>query len=142
MAIKGSNLAGMHNSALDEELDVLSYAVIGAAIEVHRLLGPGFPESVYEEALCFELELRGIHCARQVPIHITYKSRDVGEGRIDILVDNSLVVELKAVEAFSPMHVAQVLSYLKATKNRVGLLLNFNVLRLKEGGIKRYIYDP
>ncbi len=123
------------------ELDELAYAVIGAAIEVHRLLGPGYLESVYEEALCVELTLRGIRFARQLPIGVQYKGRKVGEARLDLVVDDSLVVELKAVEGVAPIHVAQILSYLKATRLRLGLLISFNVTTLRRG-IKRVIYTP
>ena len=123
------------------ELDELAYAVIGAAIEVDRLLGPGFLESVYEEALCVELTLRGIRFARQLPIGVQYKGRKVGEARLDLVVDDSLVVELKAVEGVAPIHVAQILSYLKATRLRLGLLISFNVTTLRRG-IKRVIYTP
>ena len=123
------------------ELDDLAYAVIGAAIEVHRLLGPGFLESVYEEALCVELTIRGIPFARQLPIGVQYKGQKVGEARLDLVLDNSLVVELKAVERIAPIHVAQILSYLKATRLRLGLLISFNVAKLRLG-IKRVIYTP
>jgi GxxExxY protein len=123
------------------ELDELAYAVIGAAIEVHRLLGPGFLESVYEEALCVELTLRGIRFARQLPIGVQYKGQKVGEARLDLVVDDSLVVELKAVEGVAPIHVAQILSYLKATRLRLGLLISFNVTTLRRG-VKRVIYTP
>jgi GxxExxY protein len=123
------------------ELDELAYAVIGAAIEVHRLLGPGFLESVYEEALCVELTLRGIRFARQLPIGVQYKGQKVGEARLDLVVDDSLVVELKAVDGIAPIHVAQILSYLKATRLRLGLLISFNVTTLRRG-VKRVIYTP
>jgi GxxExxY protein len=116
----------------------LSGLVIGAAMEVHRNLGPGFLESVYEEALCIELSLRRLAFQRQVPIGVTYKGHTVGEGRVDLLVANQLVVELKAVEVLLPVHQAQVISYLKATGHRLGLLINFNVPILKSG-IKRVI---
>jgi GxxExxY protein len=124
-----------------EELDELAFRVIGAAIEVHRLLGPGFLEAVYEEALCIELELRGVAFARQVPIGLEYKGRTVGEARLDLLVNECLVVELKAIEQIAPIHVAQTLSYLKATRVRLGLLVNFNVTTLRRG-IKRIIHTP
>ncbi len=117
--------------------DELAHTVIGAAIEVHRTLGPGFLESVYEEALCVELDLRGIPYVRQKTVSVDYKGHPVGEGRLDILVDNCLIVELKAVETLLPIHTAQVLSYLKATRIKLGLLINFNVAVLKNGGIKR-----
>ena len=92
------------------ELNRLTEAVIGAAIEVHRHLGPGYLESVYEEALGIELDLRGIPHQRQVPVSVDYKDRPVGEGRLDLLVGDRLVVELKAVEALAPIHHAQVIS--------------------------------
>ncbi|WP_394837464.1 GxxExxY protein [Pendulispora rubella] len=116
-------------------------AWIGAALEVHRLLGPGFLESVYEEALCFELSLRGVPFARQVPVGVAYKGKTVGEARLDLLVGECLIVELKAVEAIAPIHVAQVISYLKACRLAVGLLISFNVPVLRRG-IKRVIHTP
>ena len=116
--------------------DDLCGRLIGAAIEVHRALGPGYLESVYEEAMVIELELRGIPFRRQVAFGLEYKGRRVGEGRLDLLVDDSLIVELKAVEAFAPIHSAVMISYLKANRKRLGLLVNFHVPVLKEG-IKR-----
>jgi len=117
-------------------LDALAHGVIGAAIEVHRRLGPGFLERVYEEALSIELAFRGIPFARQVPVAVSYRGKAVGEGRMDFVVANSLVVELKAVDAIAPIHIAQTLSYLKATRLRLGLLISFNVVVLRRG-IKR-----
>jgi len=122
----------------DVELDRLAHEVIGAAIEVHKELGPGFLESVYEEALCVELTLRHIPYLRQHPIAVQYKEHDVGEGRSDLFVDNALVVELKAIEVLAPIHTAQVISYLKTTRCQLGLLINFNSSVLKDG-IKRVI---
>jgi GxxExxY protein len=123
------------------ELDALAHRVIGAAIEVHRVLGPGFLESVYEEALCVELAARGIGFTRQVPVGVDYKGRRVGEARLDLVVDHRVVVELKAVESIAPIHVAQVLSYLKATELRLALLITFNVTVLRRG-IRRLIHTP
>lgn len=117
----------------EKEFDPLSHAVIGAAIEVHRVLGPGFLESVYEEALCIELHERKILYAQQQMITVSYKNRLIGEGHLDLLVDNRLVVELKAVETLLPIHSAQLISYLKTTGYPVGLLINFNVPVLKQG---------
>ncbi len=122
-----------------DELDSVARRVIGAAIEVHRHLGPGFLESVYEEALAFELDLRGIPYVRQRPISVGYKGREVGEGRPDFFVEDQLVVEVKAVVALAPIHQAQVISYLKAAGQQLALLLNFKVYRLKDGGIKRVV---
>jgi len=121
-----------------EELDRLAYEVIGAAIEVHRDLGPGFLESVYEEALCVELTARQIPFLPQHLVSLLYKGHAVGESRLDLLVDSSLVVELKAIETLAPIHTAQVISYLKATGCQLGLLINFNTSVLKDG-IKRVI---
>ena len=121
---------------MDDRTEEATNKVIGAAIEVHRQLGPGYLESVYEEALAVELTLRNIPFARQVVFALDYKGHKVGEGRMDFLADGCLVVELKAVEAFAPVHTAQAISYLKATKHRLALLINFNVPVLKDG-IKR-----
>ena len=121
---------------MDARIEEASNKVIGAAIEVHRHLGPGYLESVYEEALAVEMTLRGIPFARQVVFALDYKGHKVGEGRMDFLVDGGLIVELKAVEALAPIHIAQAISYLKATKHRLALLINFNVPVLKDG-IKR-----
>jgi GxxExxY protein len=123
-----------------EETNLVTGAVIGAAIEVHRALGPGFLESLYEEALCVELTLRDIKFARQVPVAVDYKGHRIGESRLDLLIDGIVVVELKAVDALAPIHTAQVISYLKATGCRMGLLINFNVRRLANG-VRRIIND-
>ena len=120
------------------KLDQLTHEVIGAAIEVHRTLGPGYLESVYEEALAIELELRKIPFTRQVVIAVDYKGHSVGESRLDFLVGGQLVTELKAVEALAPIHSAQVISYLKTTGHPLGLLINFNVCFLKDG-VKRVV---
>jgi GxxExxY protein len=123
-----------------KELDGLANSVIGAAIEVHRHLGPGYLESVYEEALGIELSERMISFRRQYPISVVYKGKTVGEGKLDLLVENQLVVELKAVETLLPVHKAQVISYLKATNLHLGLLINFNVSVVRDG-IQRIIYS-
>lgn len=122
-----------------DKMNELSHEVIGAAIEVHRLLGPGYLESVYEYALMRECELRGIPVVRQAPVGVVYKGVAVGEGQLDLLVDGCLVVELKAVETLLPIHTAQLMSYLKATQLPLGLLINFNVTVLKSG-INRVVY--
>jgi GxxExxY protein len=101
-------------------------------------LGPGFLESVFEEALCVELRLRDVPFARQVGVAVGYKGQTVGENRLDFLVGGCLIVELKAVESLLPIHSAQVLSYLKATRMQLALLINFNVPILK-AGIKRVV---
>ena len=134
---KDAKVLGREPSA---HVDAVCHAVIGAAIEVHRLLGPGFLESVYEEALCVELALRGIPFARQVPVGVAYKEKTVGEARLDLLVDECLVVELKATEVIAPIHVAQVISYLKTTRLSLALLVTFNVTVLRRA-IKRVIHN-
>ncbi|MEO8428283.1 MAG: GxxExxY protein [Verrucomicrobiota bacterium] len=121
---------------MDARIEEAANKVIGAAIEVHRHLGPGYLESVYEEAMAGELKLRGIPFDRQVMFGLDYKGHVVGEGRWDLLVDDCLIVELKAVEALAPIHTAQCISYLKAGQRRLILLINFNVTVLKDG-IKR-----
>jgi GxxExxY protein len=122
----------------DGELDAAARDVLDAALEVHRVLGPGFLESVYEQALSVELELRGVRFVRQVPIALTYKSIAIGEARLDFLVADRLIVELKACPGLLPIHVAQVLSYLKASDRSLGLLVNFNV-RLLRQGVRRVV---
>lgn len=120
------------------EIERRAREVIGAAIEVHLCLGPGFLESVYEEALAVELKLRDIPFERQFVVGVPYKGQIVGEGRLDLLVDTCLVVELKTVETLLPIHTAQILSYLKITGYPLGLLIDFNVPVLKQG-IRRVI---
>jgi len=115
------------------EVDELAHRVIGAAIEVHRHLRPGFPEAVYEEAMSRELEARGLPFERQAAIPVRYKRWTVGEGRIDLWVARSVVVELKAVETLFPKHKTQGKAYLCATGNALALVINFNEATLKEG---------
>jgi GxxExxY protein len=118
----------------------LSREIIAAAIEVHRALGPGLLESAYEECLAHELSLRNLSFERQKPIPIVYKDLNIDAGfRLDFLVGNCVVIELKAVEKLLPIHDAQVLTYLKMTKTRLALLINFNVPLLRNG-IKRIVF--
>ena len=112
--------------------------IISCAIEVHSALGPGLLEGLYEEALIHEFELRGIKCERQKEIVLNYKGKGIGTHRIDVIVEDQIIVELKAVEAMHKIYEAQLLTYLRAMDKRVGLLINFNVVRLKDG-IKRLI---
>lgn len=123
---------------IDPTMNELSERVIGAAIEVHRHLGPGYLESVYEEALAYEMKLRGLEFKRQHPFALNYKGMNVGQGILDFLVQNQLVLELKTVDQFHHIHKAQVISYLKALHLNLGLLINFNVPILKDG-IKRIV---
>lgn len=123
---------------MEDDLNELTYAVIGAAMEVHKELGPGFLEAVYENSLREELSRRGIPFQPQPTVNVTYKGVVVGEGRYDMLVANALVVELKSVQTILPIHEAQVISYLKMTGYPLAILINFNVRFLKEG-IRRLI---
>ena len=116
--------------------DLLTEKVIGAAIEVHRNLGPGLLESIYEAALCYEFDLRGIHYSRQVEIDVIYKDKVIKVQRLDILVEEEVIVEIKSVSKFHDVFTAQTLSYLKATKLRRALLINFGSKMLRDG-IKR-----
>ena len=120
------------------ELDALASRVIDAAIQVHKALGPGHLESVYEKALCIELTKRGIRFVAQYTFHVEYEGVVIGESRADIYVEDQLLLELKAVEQFAPIHSAKTLAYLKALNGHLALLINFNVPLLKDG-IKRII---
>jgi GxxExxY protein len=122
----------------DGRVDATARQIVDAAIEIHKTLGPGFGESTYEAALCLELSLRRIRFVRQPPVAVVYKGEVVGQHRLDLLVDDCVIVELKAVDALNPVHTAQVLSYLKATGKPLGLLLNFNVPLMKHG-IRRIV---
>jgi len=134
-----SNFPAIKRVEPSKEADELARRVIGAAIEVHRALGPGYIESVYEEAICIEIDDLRIPFERQVKIAVEYKGRKVGEGRLDLLVAKILPVELKAVESFAAIHQVQLISYLKMTHLQLGRLINFNVPILKNG-IKRVIF--
>ena len=123
---------------IPEEAEKAGRLLLGAAIEVHRQLGPGFLERIYEEALCQEFSLRGIPFERQKKIPILYKGVPIGEQRIDLLIGGFVIAEVKAAEAIVPIHQAQLLAYLKATGLRLGFVINFNVPLLKQG-IKRMV---
>lgn len=120
------------------ELDELVHALIGALMEVHRTVGPGFLESVYEQAVAVELGIQGTQFERQVAVAMKYKGVQVGEGRLDFLIDKKLILEIKACDALAAIHKAQVVSYLRATGHKLALLANFNVPLLKDG-LKRII---
>lgn len=121
------------------EFDDLSNRVIGCAIEVHRFLGPGLLESAYEQCLAYELNRNGIAFQLQHPQSVRYKDVVLDCGfRIDVLVENQLIVELKSVEAIKGIHEAQLLTYMKLAGVKIGLLINFNSTRLKDG-IKRFV---
>jgi GxxExxY protein len=123
-----------------KEVDDLAHKVIGIAIEVHRVLGPGYLENVYEKAMRIEFESQKILFENQLKVQVAYKGQLIGQGRIDFLIGSLLPVELKAVSALLPVHQAQLISYLKMTNLQLGLLINFNVPLLKHG-IKRVIFN-
>ena len=121
------------------ETNDLTRLVIGGAIEVHKQLGPGLLESAYEECLSYELLKSGFSIERQRPVPVVYKEVKLDCGyRIDILVNKTVILELKSVDALAPIHEAQILTYMKFAKKRIGLLINFNVTVLKNG-LKRYV---
>jgi GxxExxY protein len=123
----------------EEELNRLSNTIIGCAIEVHQVLGPGLLESAYQQCLAWELRRHGLSVKEQVSVPIRYKELDVPNAyRLDILIEDELIVELKAVDEIDPVHIAQMLTYLKVNGLRLGLLLNFNVEVMKKG-IKRVV---
>ncbi len=120
-------------------INQLSHSAIGAAIEVHRLLGPGLLESAYEECLCYELKERGFFLERQKPVPVLYKNIRLEYGyRIDILLEHQLVLELKSVDILAPVHEAQILTYMRFAQIQLGLIINFNVKILRDG-LRRYI---
>lgn len=116
-----------------EEINALTQKIIGCAIEVHRRLGPGLLESIYEKALCIELEHNGLKFERQKNINIDYRNKSLGNYKIDVLVENEVVLELKSVERNDPVFEAQLLSYMKLGNYKIGLLINFNKELVKQG---------
>jgi GxxExxY protein len=130
----GSNQRIVGVSATWRQINQISERVIGGAIEVHRRLGPGLLESAYEACLLWELQQRQLNVATQVPLPIVYGDVRLNVGyRLDVVVEDTLIVEIKAVDVVLPVHKAQLLSYLRLSGKTVGLLLNFNVTRLKDG---------
>jgi len=121
-------------AATEHQENDISGKIIGAAIEVHKHLGPGLLESAYEECLCCEMQLRGIEFKRQVPLSLNYKGIVLDCGyRLDLLVEDKVIVELKSIEDLEPIHEAQMLTYLKLRNAWLGLIINFNVIMLKDG---------
>lgn len=120
----------------------LTGEIIGAAIEVHRMLGPGLLESAYEECLCHELNLRRLRFERQVPVPVSYKGLSLDCAyRLDVLVEKSVILEIKSVDALTGIHQAQLLTYMKITQVPVGLLINFNTSILKNGIIRKALKE-
>jgi len=119
--------------------NALTERIIGFAIDVHRQLGPGLLESAYEECLCFELKQSGMEFSRQVPLPVVYKEIRLDCGyRMDLVIQRELIIEIKAVERLMPIHEAQVLTYLRLSGRKIGLLMNFNSLALKDG-LRRFM---
>jgi GxxExxY protein len=122
------------------KINEITQKIIGCAIEVHRYLGPGLLESAYEECLAFELKKEGLNFRRQQSTPVVYKDIKLECGyRIDLLVEESIVLELKVVDEFNPVHEAQILTYMKFSNKKIGLLINFNVTVLKNG-IRRFVF--
>jgi GxxExxY protein len=125
---------GSQREPIPDAVNKISGSVVDAAFQVHETLGPGLLESVYEQCLAYELTNRGLDIKRQVQVPLRYKDLEFDCGfRIDLLVNDEVVVELKAVDVVLPIHRAQILTYLKITEHRVGLLINFNVTKIKNG---------
>ena len=130
---------GLKEWRASEEQDPLTYRIIGAAIEVHKRMGAGLLESLYEEAFCIELDHRRLRYERQKLLEVRYRGRNIGALRVDIVVENEVIVELKSVKELAPIHFTQIITYLKITGLTRGLLINFNVRQLTKGGIERFV---
>ena len=126
------------DNQLDEKTEILLREIIGAAIDVHRELGPGYLEKVYEQAMALELRNRGLAYATQVPIAVLYKEEKIHGQVLDMVVEGKVILELKSVETLLPIHEAQILSYLKSTSLIAGLLINFKE-KLVKNGIRRFV---
>jgi len=121
-----------------EEINDISHTIVGLAIDVHRALGPGLLESAYEECLCCEMDMAGMTYQRQKPLPLVYKNRKLDCGyRLDAVVENCIILELKSIESILPIHEAQLITYLRLSGIRLGLLMNFNVPVMKQG-IRRF----
>ena len=138
--LKKRKFANKGRMIMDKQINnALTYEIIGCAIEVHKTLGPGLLESVYEKALQQELKEKGFRVESQKVVELNYKGVNIGEGlRLDLLVENEVIVELKSVEDLKPIHYKQLLTYLKLTNKKMGLLINFNEESLTDG-VKRVL---
>jgi GxxExxY protein len=127
------------NHQAHQEIDVHARSIVDAGLTVHRALGPGLLESVYEHCLAYELHARGISCQRQVALSVSYRDTRLDVGyRLDLVVENAIVIEIKAVDALTRLHEAQLLTYLKLSGHRLGFLLNFNVVLFRQG-VRRFV---
>lgn len=130
---------GEHGSTASGRLNELGGAIVGAALTVHRALGPGLLESVYEHCLAQQLRAEGFQVGQQVPVPVVYDGVKLDAGfRIDILVEHTVIIEVKAIDALAPVHTAQVLTYLRFAERKLGYLINFNTVLLKDG-VRRLI---
>jgi GxxExxY protein len=131
-----------HWTKAPQRWNEITSQVIGAAIEVHRALGPGLPEKIYEHAFCHELQLARLRVTRQCPVQLRYKDQPLPELYVDTVVEDLVAIELKAVEKVSDLNLAQLMSYMRAGGFPLGLLINFNAMRLKDGVFRRINGDP
>ncbi len=138
MSTKDLNLKLRVKSTLPPELDALIQKVIGLAMEVHTALGPGYMETIYERAMCYELDKASIAYLRQIEILVPYKDINIPGQRLDLLIEKQLILELKAVDQINAIHQAQILSYMKSQRIRAGLIINFKVQHLRLG-IRRFV---
>lgn len=142
MSFDPDKMATLNPEGVPDELNRLSGTIIGAAIEVHTVLGPGLREQIYEAALVLELRRRGVSAARQTPFHVFYKDEALGLQVIDLVVESRVIVECKSVAAVTSVDQSQLLGYLRFTGLPLGLLINFNVARLKDGITRRVNWPP
>ncbi len=127
------------HKGLDARIEAAGRHVIDAGLKVHRILGPGLLESAYETCLAFELESRGLGVVRQLPLPVVYEGRRLDAGyRLDLLIEDCVIVEVKAVEALSRLHEAQIMTYLRLSQLRLGYLMNFNVPLFRQG-VRRFV---
>ena len=137
LALRAFGVKYLNQTLLIMDINQLSSQIIGAAIEVHKTLGPGLLESAYEECLCHELHLRGVSLERQKQLSVLYKGKRLDCGyRLDIVVEKAIILELKSCEKIEPIHKAQLLTYLKLSSLTLGLILNFNVPVMKNGIVR------
>jgi GxxExxY protein len=130
---QGGDMPMRLTDSLSDDEEMVATQTIECALAVHRALGPGYLESLYRRAMCIELEARALSFSTEVPVDVSYRGRVIGTHRVDLVVQGLVVVELKAIESLDPVHRRQVVSYLRATRLRLGLLINFNVELLKRG---------
>jgi GxxExxY protein len=137
--MKNNKTSTFHGKEPDIHTDRLAHSIIGVALEVHKRLGPGYLEAIYERAFCIELNRRGIPYKNQVCFDVLYKGYKIGESRLDLVINDLVIVELKSVELLTPFYIAQVIAYLKSSKCK--LLINFINVAVLKHGIRRIVYS-